>query len=328
MVSILLIILKIIGIALLIILGLLLLLLLLVLFVPVRYRLKGDYTDGLHVKGKITWLLHLVSVKIEVEKETFVSVRILGIPLSVFQKKSSKKTSEKKVEVSERKTTSESTESAKTTSLYSEEKPGSELKPEVKQEPEVKSKENEKTQENLQKEPKPETLNKDIRQKKQKAKKWNISEKIAAIYGKIRTVKQKIQNFIKNCKDIKMQIGRYISVLQSDTAKAAFALCRNRIFKFLKHILPKKMYADITFGFDDPANTGYVLAVYGMLPSYVGENIIVHPDFDKQIFKGNFKIKGYIRAGTLLYHVLSILMDQNCRKLYYIVKKEIANEHK
>ena len=42
MVSILLTVLKIIGIAMLVILGLLLLLLLLVLFVPVRYRAKGD----------------------------------------------------------------------------------------------------------------------------------------------------------------------------------------------------------------------------------------------------------------------------------------------
>ena len=65
-----------------------------------------------------------------------------------------------------------------------------------------------------------------------------------------------------------------------------------------------------------------------MLPAYVGKNIKLHPDFDRQIFEGEFKVKGAIRAWTLLYQVLSVLMDKNCRKLYRVVKKEIANERK
>ena len=87
MISILLIILKIIGITLLVILGLVLVLFLVVLFVPVRYRFKGNYDDAFHCKGKITWLLHFISIKIEVEKEVVTSIRILGIPISIFLKK-------------------------------------------------------------------------------------------------------------------------------------------------------------------------------------------------------------------------------------------------
>lgn len=66
MVSILLTVLKIIGIAMLVILGLLLLLLLLVLFVPVRYRAKGDcHNNGFTADIRVTWLMHMASFKAE-----------------------------------------------------------------------------------------------------------------------------------------------------------------------------------------------------------------------------------------------------------------------
>ena len=96
----------------------------------------------------------------------------------------------------------------------------------------------------------------------------------------------------------------------------------------LKHILPRKIRANITYGMSDPADTGYVLAVYGMLPAFVGKNIMLHADFDRQVLRGNFLVKGNIRAWTLLCQVLCVLMDKNCQRLFHIVKKEIGNERK
>lgn len=314
MISILLIILKIIGITLLVIFGLFLLLLLIVLFVPVRYRFKGNYDDSFHCKGKITWLLHFVSIKIEVEKEVVTSIRILGIPLSVFLKKKKEDVSQAE---SERSVKKEQTQ-VKTVEQI-EEKQQETVIEETVLDDTVESAE--------------ETQTKKISFVQKIANKIlniynSIKQKIQDIIEKIKNVIAKIKDFIRNIKGKKKQLKRYLKILQSDTTKAAFALCKNKIFKMLKHIFPRKLHADITFGFEDPATTGYTLAVYGMLPAFVGRNIILHPDFDKQIFQGNFKVKGAIRAWTLLYQVLCILMDKNCRKLYHIVKKEISNEHK
>lgn len=314
MISILLIILKIIGITLLVIFGLFLLLLLIVLFVPVRYRFKGNYDDSFHCKGKITCLLHFVSIKIEVEKEVVTSIRILGIPLSVFLKKKKEDVSQAE---SERSVKKEQTQ-VKTVEQI-EEKQQETVIEETVLDDTVESAE--------------ETQTKKISFVQKIANKIlniynSIKQKIQDIIEKIKNVIAKIKDFIRNIKGKKKQLKRYLKILQSDTTKAAFALCKNKIFKMLKHIFPRKLHADITFGFEDPATTGYTLAVYGMLPAFVGRNIILHPDFDKQIFQGNFKVKGAIRAWTLLYQVLCILMDKNCRKLYHIVKKEISNEHK
>lgn len=72
MLHILFLILKIIGIILLILLGITLVLVGVVLFVPIRYRIKTETTNGmkgLRTEGKATWLLHLISAHITYQDE-------------------------------------------------------------------------------------------------------------------------------------------------------------------------------------------------------------------------------------------------------------------
>ena len=332
MISILLIILKIIGITLLVVLGLFLFLFLVVLFVPVRYRFKGNYDDSFHCKGKVTWLLQLVSIKVEVKEGVVTSIRILGIPLSIFLKNKKKDIlspeEEKQDNHNQSKDRVESVAKQEDAKPQLEQKKSQTLES-VEDEMDVKELQNENSQvDSITAEMSViQTKKKSIIQKFQDI--YNtIKQKIKDIIHKIRNVIQKIKDFILSSKDKKKQLKRYLKILQSDTTKAAFALCKNKIFKMLKHIFPRKLHVDFKFGFEDPATTGYTLAVYGMLPKSVGKCIILHPDFDNPVFEGQFKVKGAICAFTLLCQVLSILMDRNCRKLYHIVKKEISNEHK
>ena len=64
MLEIILLILKIIGIVLLSILGLVVLILLLILFVPVRYKAQGEKHEEIKAEGRVTWLLHLLRIRI------------------------------------------------------------------------------------------------------------------------------------------------------------------------------------------------------------------------------------------------------------------------
>ena len=74
------------GIVLLVILGLLLAALLAVLFVPVRYRADGSWREELTASAAITWLLHLVSIRITYEKELSVRVSVCGIRIKTEKK--------------------------------------------------------------------------------------------------------------------------------------------------------------------------------------------------------------------------------------------------
>lgn len=78
MLHIVLLILKIIGIILLVILGLLLAVLLLVLLVPIRYRLDGSYRERLKGTVRVTWLLHILSIRVSYDEDLTFSFRVLG----------------------------------------------------------------------------------------------------------------------------------------------------------------------------------------------------------------------------------------------------------
>ena len=342
MISILLIILKIIGITLLVVIGLILLLLLLVLFVPVRYRFKGSYDEKFLCRGKITWFLHLVSVRIDVEEKIVTSIRILGIPLSVFLKKKdtaktveahqskgiSKETVSVNPEKIEKKTKSAAAVTAKQEESeadiatdkfdYTDVESGTATEQSDYTEGESESTKMQETTTN----DKPSLFDKIV------AKVEFVKQKIKELIEKIKGTFEKIKNTLINIKEKKEILKRYLAIVRSDTAKAAFSLCKKRIFRVLKHIFPRKMRVDITYGMSDPADTGYILAVYGMMPEFVGKRIILHADFEQPVLKGNFYLKGGIRAWTLLYQLLCVILDKNCQKLYHIVKKEIGNERK
>ena len=88
--AIILLILKILGIILLAILGIFLFLLLLVLFVPVRYSVGGKIEEGFsfEIKGKIRWLLGILSLQFFYREQEFSYVlRIFGIRKKLDEKK-------------------------------------------------------------------------------------------------------------------------------------------------------------------------------------------------------------------------------------------------
>ena len=83
MISVILAILKIIGIVLLCLLGLLLLIILAVLLVPIRYQAAGSAAEKeIHARAGISWLLHLIQVKLElVNQKAGITVKLFGIPI-------------------------------------------------------------------------------------------------------------------------------------------------------------------------------------------------------------------------------------------------------
>jgi len=317
MVAVLQILLKILGIILLSLIGLLIVLLLIVLFVPVRYRLKGYYKDEFVCHGKVTWLLHLVSVSVDYEKELVTKIRILGIPLEVFKKKSSNR--EKAISEPEEKKLPDKTgntvisEAASVSETNSDANATNDKMDNFNAA--IADEKNTSAEENIESDEKLSWFQK-------------IKQKILSFIQKLHDIFDKVRSVIQNIRQKKETIEHYIEIIKRDEVKQAFSVCKRRIWLLIKHILPKKMKVNAVYGFDDPSTTGYVLAVYGMLPSAIGKKIILHPDFENSLFTCDFYMKGSVNAWSLLHQLLCILTDKNCRALYHIVKKEILNERK
>lgn len=313
MISVLLTLLKIIGIVLLSLLGILLVLLLIVLFVPVRYRIKGYYKDEFICHGKITWLLHLLSVSIDFDKEFVSSVKVFGIDISSFlnKKKETANTSNNKdtdAPAKEKNSVPEST-ATKPSAKDSIEQPteGNIHSSDIDTETEPEMDSNPKEKQNI----------------FQKIRTFilNIKNKVLSIY-------HKIIDIIQNIKTKKESIDRYIRILQKEEVKNTFSICKKRILKMIKHLLPKKMKIHAHIGMEDPSTTGYILAIYSVLPEKLRRQVILKADFDEVIMEADFNIKGSCNAFNLLLQLLSVITNKNCLSFYKLVKKEISNERK
>ena len=65
----------------------------------------------------------------------------------------------------------------------------------------------------------------------------------------------------------------------------------------LLHVLkPKKLQANVTFGFGDPSWTGYMLAFLGSIYGLIGEYVQIQPDFKERKLEGNASAEGKIRV--------------------------------
>lgn len=79
--SVVLLILKIIGIILLVLLGLLLLAVLSALLVPARYRFEGEFREKASFRAKVSWFFSVFSFRVEYDGELKQKFRIFGIPI-------------------------------------------------------------------------------------------------------------------------------------------------------------------------------------------------------------------------------------------------------
>ncbi len=277
--------LKVIGILLAITLALILSIILIVLFVPIRYKGKIENTN---VDAKITWLLHLVSIKLEYKQKKFkYIIKILGITINRDKKKKSAKTIEKTKETNEVK--EKSVEPLKAEKI--DEKPSEPIKTETNKEKPV--------------------IKKRLKEKK------SLSQKLSEV---INNIKFKIRKLCDKIKKIKNKISDYKEFLTTDEARTNIKEMFRLIIGLLVYILPTKLKGNIKFGFENPETTGKALGCISLFHGIYGGKIELEPDFENKVFEANAKFKGRIRLYKPLIVAFKIWRNQWLKKFIKFTK--------
>ena len=123
---------------------------------------------------------------------------------------------------------------------------------------------------------------------------------------------------ILNMKD---KVMYYIHLFKKNSTQQTLEDCKEILWKVWKRIRPKKLVVDMTVGFEGPDTTGYFYGVYCMFSGLLGKNVVIRPDFDKQILDGEFKCKGKIRGITLGVAAFKLYFHKGLRRLIAEVKK-------
>lgn len=290
--TVLLLILKILGIVLLVLLGILLALLLIVLFVPVRYQGSGYRKEGdpvpVHVQLKVTWLLHLVRVSFIYPEEAFLKVKVLFFQILPAKEKKKKASNKKEADGKKPKTDKKEVGSdvSDTTSDQKISDEGNAAD---------------------------EDGGDDRR---------TLLDFVRKLFSAIRNIKYTIRKIYDKINHIIHNIRYYIKILQTESFKRAFVLCREQLLRLMKIVLPRKVSGTFTIGMEDPAATGQILSIYGILYPLIGDSITVIPDFEKPVMEGSFRFKGKITAFTLIRIAAKIYFDKDLKRVICLFKKE------
>ncbi len=336
MLHIILLILKIIGIVLLCILGILILSIVCALFVPVRYQIRMDREEGedkppFTAYVKITWLLHLVNILVRYPADVIVRVRLTVFTL--FRIPGKEKKGAEEAEKPEKKTKAEKPEKK-----AAEEEEGNAAKIRTDTDIQQESADESHTADDY------EAFDSgfielkstaDLQQEADSGVKEKVflTGKIREIIDRIKQIVEKIKALFENiqytirkfCDKIKSALDNieyYREVFESEPFKQSWRLCSGELKAVFKALKPDKFEANIIVGMDDPATTGEILAIYGMLYPFIGQNIQVVGDFERTHIEGNVSIRGKIRAFTFLRTAIRIYFNKDIKKLIKLLKKE------
>lgn len=288
--SVFLMVLKIIGLVLAGIIGLVLFVLLIVLFVPVKYSASGNYApDDIRLSAKASWLFHALSFSYVYGKDSKPVIKVLGIELKKKEKVKKSKSRKKKKD--------------KLEGLFENddvhENDSDEIAEETKETQETEELQNTKA-------PNEHDLNKDVTESEPlengsaKSTDKKKSSKKNSLYGKIK---------------------RYIEIIRSATFEKAFEKAKDRIFKLLKHILPRKWKINLDVSFEDPATTGTVLGISSMLYPITKGNLQVYSDFSNPHFLADGFLKGHITVCKVLWLAGSVYFDRRIKKIIKLFRE-------
>lgn len=327
-------ILKIIGICLLVLLALLLAAVILVLFVPVRYCITAGKYEEINAEVKVTWLLHLVSVRFGYEKGTYQqSVRILGIRLKGKQPKESGEdvfTSGEweALEQEDASAPEEAVSEAAGMAEHAAEKAADKVEAaeekisetaEALQEEEANMQDAAFTQE--EKAGKSPPLLKRLRLVISGLFK-KLADFFRGLYQALTGVSDAVKRVQASLSRLADTIGYYRALWRDERTRRAISLCVTHLVKLLKHINPKKSRIYLHFGFEDPASTGQALAVLGIVYPFLGPVLQVAPSFEQPVLEGDIFLKGRMRVAVFLRSGWVLFFNKDLRYLIKALKKE------
>lgn len=294
------------GIALLALLLFFLLLVLLALFSPVNYHAEGKKEAAPSGSFGVSWLLGAIRCRGSYTAENGMEIRLKVFWLTLLggERKEKKAKKEKKQEAETR----ANAPPADTQPIGAREKTGTENTPEPTppQEPQSPP-EPPKAQGMARRQAKTVRRVKleEIAEPESPLPEWELSEEEEAFFtgeepgekaaGRIPPIVSEIIH-MEGKKEILSALGKMLK-------------------RLLKGVLPGNLFLKGTFGTGDPASTGYVLAAAGVLTARFGSDIQIKGDFSKAAAEDvEIRIKGRIVPAYLLWAALAFLLAKPVRR--------------
>jgi len=331
-------ILKIIGIILLVIIALVIALLLLVLLWPVTYKASADLKPEVKRGGaKVSWLLGLLQFRVafdsSLEKPLAKDIRIFGISLEKIKnllkgkdkgekEKEARKKKLKKLKEKDPETYERLREEARERRRLEREKLKAEEEAEKKAEA---------------------ARREELKKKRAKPRKKLAFTRETAIHAVRRFVRHTVVYFVQFMEDLfslpgliahkvkevagKVRntagmVSRWAGFASDASTWQAVGFILKKLKKMLRHIRPRKISGHITYGFEDPYQTGLVLAGAESFYPVWGKSFDLVPDFAEKRLEGDAALRGHIIIGYVIWQAVLVWFNKDVKKVLAFLKAE------
>ena len=351
--SVVLLILKIIGIVLLSLIGLCILLMLLVFLWPFSYRVKAHKdAEVFNASARILWLLGLLTATVPYDGEAKLVIRVIGIPVYKMQLYPTEKKEVSETEEDflgdEELVSEDGSDFANAESLEdgdnavntsNDEIAGQTADSELEdnyvseneffddnfEESEMLSEEDidREIEERLADTSEEDAFDKLPLGKKIKAFIRKIKELILKCRDKCYNIKGSIDDFIKKVKKKYKEAKYYYKLIQHPCIQPAIKKLWKVGKKLMKHMMPRRLKANIEFGSGDPASTMKVYGYYCMIYPFYGKHIKFTPDMENKVLNLDAKLTGRFQIFRMMWAGWTLFADRNIRKLIRLVRREV-----
>ena len=306
-VHVILLILKVLGITLLILLGIVLLLVLLLLLAPFHYTIDAEYYGDVKAVGRIQWLCFVLDLKGVYGNNKFLYyLKSFGFMISTNDEE----------DKHYRAVSDEEAESGKSSGKAKASE--AEKVPVKVVEDDFEAYEQESKPES---EPQKKSIFMRIYEGIESGLEWvvtipmrvhdKISELMARILDFFANLAENMNKVIKKRDMILQKITGVRSLLEKPYTKKVLKDGKVLLKKMWKHVRPRKLQGNIHFGLEDPATTGQLLGVVGMLYPVYRNHFVIAPDFEQQIFEGKIYAKGRVQIGRMTFLALRFMLTRD-----------------
>ncbi len=292
-------ILKIIGIILAALLGTVVLGILLVLFCPFRYRIWGSYHEKPDISIRVAWLMCIFQFRMDITDTQQMYLRILGFRKNLSREEEETNESEESSGLEEESETTNTVENAFDKKRIETNRSDAATVEENSGEEEFRNKEDPKDS--------IEMKSTDL-SRKTPEKKISISQKVKRLW-------EKIKRALFNIKETAVKIKK---LYMDPRNKLAFTKLKQSVAKFFRVLHPKKFQLKLKFSTGSPDTTGQLLGVIAMFPIGYRNGWNIVPDFTADAFYADaeFDVRGRVLGISLIKLACSIILDKNCKRLY------------
>ena len=130
-------------------------------------------------------------------------------------------------------------------------------------------------------------------------------------------LRQSLSKLLTRINNLEHKRQSVLAFIENEENQKSFRLIKRQLMRVLRHIFPRKLSGQVTFGVEDPYLMGQILSVAAFLYPVYGKKIDLTPVMDANALDGEFSFRGRVQIGVLALMALRIWMDKNVRTQVY-----------